>query len=123
MHSDDDFDSAMKVSDIVFNHKASPESLRGMSADQLKMIAQELPYHEITLAEIGRGISLDELLTSTGILASKGDVRRAVKNNAISINKIKTQTHDYIITSEELLQKNYLMIENGKKNKFMIGLK
>jgi len=123
IHSEKDFDSAMKVSDIVFNHKASAESLKSMSAEQLKMIAEELPHHEIASAEMSGGISLDELLTSTGILASKGEVRRAVKNNAISINKTKVQTHDHTISTKDLLQGNYLMIENGKKNKFIIALK
>jgi len=123
VHSDDDFDSAMKVSDIVFNHKASSDSLREMSSDQLNMIAEELPFHEIPASDVNNGITLDELLTSTGILSSKGDVRRAVKNNAISINKTKVQNHDHPISADDLLQGKYLMIENGKKNKFMLAIK
>jgi len=122
IHSAEDFESAMKVSDIVFNHKASAESLRSMSVDQLSMIAEELPYHTISSDHISAGISLDELLTTTGILNSKGDVRRAVKNNAISLNKTKLQTHDHSISTTDLLQGKYLMIENGKKNKFIVGV-
>lgn len=123
MHSEEDYHSAMQVSEIVFNHKASPESLRSMSADQLAMIAEELPFHQVDSSQILNGITLDELLTQTGILASKGDVRRAVKNNAISINKTKVKTHDHNLSSEDLLQGKYVMIENGKKNKFIIGTK
>lgn len=122
VHSTDDFESAMKVSDIVFNHKASPESLRNMSADQLALIAEELPFHRVDADQVSKGIALDDLLTSTGILTSKGDVRRAVKNNAIAINKTKVKTHDHSITSGDLLQGQYLMIENGKKNKFIVGI-
>lgn len=121
IHSAKDFESAMKVSDIVFNHKASAESLQSMSEDQLSMIAEELPFHNISLDQVTAGIALDELLTTTGILNSKGDVRRAVKNNAIALNKTKLQAHDHSISAADLLRGKYLMIENGKKNKFIVG--
>lgn len=120
IHSSDDFESAKKVSDIVFNHKASAESLASMSEDQLNLIADELPFYKVSKDQLSSGIALDELLTITGILSSKSDVRRAIKNNAISLNKTKLQAHDYSITAADLLQGKYLMIENGKKNKFML---
>ncbi len=122
IHSDSDYESAMQVSEIVFNHKASAESLKAMSEAQLSMISDELPFHTVSPDQISSGIALDELLTTTGIVGSKGDVRRAVKNNAIAINKTKVQAHDHAISSTDLLQGKYIMIENGKKNKFMIGI-
>lgn len=120
VHSEEDYNSAMKVSEIVFNHKASPESLAVMSENELSLIAEELPSVSVRKDKINSGIPLDELLTETEILQSKGDVRRAVKNNAISINKVKIQTHDYTINAQHLLKEKYCMIENGKKNKYMV---
>ncbi len=122
IHSASDYESAKKVSEIVFNHKASPESLSSMSKEELSLIADELPMMTISKDKISAGIPLDDLLTETNILQSKGDVRRAVKNNAISINKIKIQTHDYLVNNDHLLKEQYVMIENGKKNKYIVTL-
>ena len=120
IHSASDYESAKKVSEIVFNHKASPESLSSMSKDELSLIADELPMMTISKDKISAGIPLDDLLTETNILQSKGDVRRAVKNNAICINKIKIQTHDHLVSKEHLLKEQYVMVENGKKNKYIL---
>jgi tyrosyl-tRNA synthetase len=122
IHSQEDYESAMKVSEIVFNHKASPESLSTMSETELSLIAEELPSVSISKAKLSEGIALDDLLTETEILKSKGDVRRAIKNNAISINKVKIQAHNFTVDNQHLLQEKYCMIENGKKNKYILIL-
>ena len=51
---------------------------------------------------------------------SKGDVRRAIKNNAVSVNKEKISSHEFMINQDNLLHGKYIMVENGKKNKFMV---
>ena len=122
VHSDADYMSAMNVSEIVFNHKANEETLRSMSEGELKMISDEIPSHAMNPDKVKDGMLLDELLTESGILSSKGEVRRAVKGNAISLNKVKVTTHDQVIKSTDLLQGKYLFIENGKKKKHMIIL-
>jgi len=122
VHSDADYMSAMNVSEIVFNHKANEETLRSMSEGELKMISDEIPSHTMNPDKVKDGMLLDELLTESGILSSKGEVRRAVKGNAISLNKVKVTTHDQVIKSTDLLQGKYLFIENGKKKKHMIIL-
>ena len=122
VHSDADYMSAMNVSEIVFNHKANEETLRSMSEGELKMISDEIPSHTMNPDKVKDGMLLDELLTESGILSSKGEVRRAVKGNAISLNKVKVTTHDRVIKSTDLLQGKYLFIENGKKKKHMFIL-
>ena len=54
------------------------------------------------------------------MIKSKGDVRRAIKNNAIAVNKTKIASHDAIVNQDALLQGKYIMVENGRKNKFMV---
>lgn len=56
------------------------------------------------------------------MFASKGEVRRAIANNAISINKHKTTSPDQRITGSDLLHGKYLLVENGKKNKYLIHI-
>jgi tyrosyl-tRNA synthetase len=46
-------------------------------------------------------------------------VRKAIQNNAISVNKLKVDSHEHFITSTYFLHGKYMMVENGKKNKYM----
>jgi len=123
VHSDDAFQSVMQVSEILFNKKADAASLKAMSLEALDMVAAEIPGASISKDQLANGMPLADFLTDgTGILGSKGDVRRAVKNNAISINKIKMSAFDALIDTEQLIQGKYIMVENGKKNKFFINI-
>jgi tyrosyl-tRNA synthetase len=56
----------------------------------------------------------------TAIVPSKGEARRAVQGQAVSINKEKVQSPDTVVNHEDLLHGRYIMVENGKKNKFML---
>ncbi len=120
VHSQAAFEAAKKVSELMFNKKASSVLLE-MDADTLAIVANEIPTYTIPKATITDGLNLVDLLADqTEILASKGEARRAIKNNAISVNKSKVNDAARTLTTTDLLQGKYMMIENGKKNKFMI---
>ena len=65
---------------------------------------------------------VDLLAEKTAIVSSKGDARRALKGNAVSINKVKISDPEFIINEEHLLQDKYILVDNGKKNKFILQL-
>lgn len=121
VHSADDYQSVLSVSELLFNKKASREQLLGMTESALHSVSQEIPSHTVAKDIIANHTTITDLLAQhTTICASNGDVRRAIKNNAISINKEKATAHDQVITPESLIHGKYLMIENGKKNKYMV---
>jgi tyrosyl-tRNA synthetase len=61
---------------------------------------------------------LDLISTTTNgeIYASKGEARRALKGNAVSINKQKYQDEKLPVSEFSLLNDKYLLIGKGKKN-------
>ncbi len=121
VHSKEAFESVQQVSEILFNKKASQEYLKAMSIDALKAVSGEIPCIKIDNSILNNHLNIVDLLSEkTSILSSKGDVKRALKNNAISINKEKLTDPDYQITTEHLLHGKYIMVENGKKNKFIL---
>ncbi|MEL6942591.1 MAG: tyrosine--tRNA ligase [Bacteroidota bacterium] len=121
VHSQEDYEAAQQVSQLIFNKKASKEQLLEMSASQLKTISEEIPSFSISKDAIANKLNIIDLLAEqTQIVASKGDARRAIKGNAISINKEKVTNHEHLVSSDDLLKGEYLMVENGKKNKFML---
>ncbi len=124
VHSQEDYDAVLRVTQILFNKKASKEQLMSLKATDLALVSQEIPSFELAQSDLNDGLNIVSLLaTKTGILGSNSEVRKAIKNNAISVNKEKISNHETTLDSSQLLHNQYIMIENGKKNKFMIVFK
>ena len=95
--------------------------LMGLNENALATVANEIPSFNISKDALSNGINIVDLLAeNTAIVSSKGDARIAIKNNAISVNKEKIGNHEAVINHESLIQGKYIMVENGKKNKFML---
>jgi tyrosyl-tRNA synthetase len=123
VHSAEAFQSAKSVSNLLFNRKAGREDLLRMSQESLDLVSSELETVTIEKNVLENNSNLIDLLTDhTGFLSSKGEARRAIQNNAISINKNKISNLEAVITTDSLLHGKYIMVENGKKNKFIIKL-
>lgn len=121
VHSEEEFQAVLKVSELLFNKKATKETLHSLSQSALSTVAGEIPSFTISKDQLANGMAIAELLAEhTTILASKGEVRRAIKGNAISINKEKVSSHEAVVNQEILLHGQFFMVENGKKNKFMV---
>ena len=120
IHSIEAFESAMKVSELLFNPKANKDFLLSLTPDQLGDIAGELPNFSIS-ANVFEEISIVDLLSGlTSICSSKSEARKAIQNQAISINKRKINSIEEKINKMELVHNQYLIVENGKKNKYLI---
>lgn len=121
VHSQADYQSVLKVSELLFNRNADKEMLMGLEEKELAVVAQEIPSFSVDRTALANGVNIIDLLAEqTQIVGSKGDARRAIKGNAISVNKDKVNDHETVINHEALLQGKYLMVENGKKNKYML---
>jgi tyrosyl-tRNA synthetase len=59
------------------------------------------------------------LSAKTNFLSSNGDARRALKENAISVNKEKVKD-DFTITKEDLIANKYVLLQRGKKTYYLL---
>lgn len=112
--------SAQKVSELLFNPKSDSDFLQSLDEKELQTIAEELPTFTIRSSE---GELADILCEQSAIFSSKGDFRRAIQNNAISLNKVKIADHHHKVHARDWLHGKYLMVENGKKNKYLLEKK
>ncbi len=121
IHGQKSYESVMNVSELIFNRRANREFLQALEPEDWQAVGQEIPSYEVNRSLIPGGISLIDLMAhETDIVSSKGDARRAIQGNAVSINKEKVNSLDLSIKPEDLMQGKYLMLENGKKNKVLI---
>ena len=120
VHSQADYESVLKVTDLLFG-KGDGDILRGLATAALETIAEEIPSFKISKTDIENGMGILDLLTEkTTISPSKSEARKAIQNNAISVNKVKISTHEAVVRKSDLLHNQYIMVENGKKNKYLL---
>jgi tyrosyl-tRNA synthetase len=120
VHSEDDCHTAKEASEILFGGGAA-EALSRLPEKTLLDVFEGVPQSTVNRDALGVGI-VDFLSEKTNILTSKGEARRALKENSISINKTKV-SEETVLKQEMLLQGKYLLVQRGKKNYFLVTVK
>lgn len=119
VHSEEDFNAAIEASQILFG-KGTTESLKKLDERTLLSVFEGVPQSEVSKADVDSKIGIVEFLAeNTNIFASKGEARRMLKDNGVSINKEKVKD-TYEISSLDLLNKKYILVQKGKKNYFLV---
>ena len=120
VHSEKDYEAAVEASKILFSNQAA-EALRAIDEKTLLDVFEGVPLHEIPKEELEAGIPvLDLLAVKTPVFASKGEARKMVQGNGLSINKEKYTDPNGVINADFLLGGKYIHIQKGKKNHFLI---
>jgi len=65
------------------------------------------------------GINIIDICGYSGFLASKSEARRALKENSVSVNSEKI-TEDFNLSTSDLINGKYVLLQRGKKNKFLL---
>ena len=73
-----------------------------------------MPSTDLTKEEIGEGIQILDLLVKCELISSKGEGRRLIKQNGISVNDAKV-TDIFLEIKEDDFTDNELVIKKGKK--------
>lgn len=117
IHSQAGYELAVKASEVLFG-KATLNTLRSIQINEFDIIFDGVPQTEISAEELANSKDITDLLSvaSRGeVYASKGEARRAITQNAVSINKTKVADPAASVDLE-WLQERYLLISKGKKN-------
>ncbi|MBP6827143.1 MAG: tyrosine--tRNA ligase [Saprospiraceae bacterium] len=121
IHGQKEFDTVLAVSQLLFDPKADAATLRSLDARTLAQVAEEIPSPQLSASSFQNSAGLlDFLAEQTGILPSRSEAKKAIQNNAISINKQKISDLNATIGASDLLHGKYIMVENGKKNKYLV---
>lgn len=122
VHSRDEYENAVKASDILFGNSTS-EDLKGLNEKTFLDVFEGVPKSEIAIEDIENGLDIIVALSGqTGFLKSNGEARRALQENSISVNKEKV-SESYIINSEESINGKFVLLQRGKKNYFVLVVK
>jgi tyrosyl-tRNA synthetase len=118
IHSERDYQLVLKASDVLYG-KATLETLQSIALDEFDTIFNGVPQTEISRADWDSCPNLLDLIstaTHSEIYPSKGEARRALQQNAVSINKVKVTSPEQSLADFQLLQGRFVLVSKGKKN-------
>ena len=121
VHSQADFENAEKASTILYS-KSFKADIQTLDEATFLDVFEGVPTAEVSKSLLEAGLDMIAALSAeTNFLASNGEARRALKENSISVNKEKVG-EDYKISSADLINDTYVIINRGKRSTFIIRL-
>lgn len=123
VHSKEEYEAAVEASEILFGN-GTAEQLKKIDDKTFISVFEGVPCFDIESNVLKQGVNVVDLLAErTAIFPSKGELRRTIQGNGLSINKNKVPNVDLIVDNEFLLGEKYILIQKGKKNYFIIEVK
>ena len=120
VHGQQAYDKAVEASQMLFS--GNSEALRSLDEKTFLAVFGDVPSFDVPRAELPCGI-LDLLAVKTAIFPSKGEARKMVQGNGVSLNKDKVTDIDYQIGEKDIVNGHYILAQKGKKNYFIINVK
>ena len=119
VHSQADFENAEKASTILYS-KSFKADIQTLDEATFLDVFEGVPTADVSKTFLESGLDMIAALSAeTNFLASNGEARRALKENSISVNKEKVG-EDYKISSTDLINDTYVIINRGKRSTFII---
>ena len=119
VHSQADFENAEKASTILYS-KSFKADIQTLDEATFLDVFEGVPTAEVSKSLLEAGLDMIAALSAeTNFLASNGEARRALKENSISVNKEKVG-EDYKISSADLINDTYVIVNRGKRSTFII---
>ncbi len=111
LHGSEEYEKAKKISKVLFT-----DEIKTLDAKTLKDNFKDVPSFVIN-----SDINIIDLLVNNKICSSKREARELVNGNAISINNDKITDENYLVTKDNAIDKEVVIIKKGKK-KYFLGL-
>jgi tyrosyl-tRNA synthetase len=121
VHGKEEYEKATAASNILFG-KSTSEDLKSLDEQTFLDVFDGVPQAKISKEDMTNGLDMvGALAAKTNFLKSNGDARRALKENAVSVNKEKIK-EDFLITPKDLIANKYVLLQRGKKTYFLLKI-
>ncbi|HEY6504954.1 MAG TPA: tyrosine--tRNA ligase [Chitinophagaceae bacterium] len=117
VHGKVEYEKAVETTQKLFaNQNAPAESLSTEDLEAMEGVVKS----DFAKEKIGAGIDVVSFLAETGIFPSKGEARKTIQGGGVSINRKKVEAIDFKIETSLLLHDQYLLVQKGKKNYYLV---
>ena len=118
VHGEAAYEFALKASEILFA-PTTLETLQSLTEAQLLEVLEGVPQVQGSKADLTNGVDIITFMADQKIVNSKGDARKLIQNGGVAINKQKIGLEELTITTDNLLNQKYLLIQKGKSNYYL----
>lgn len=119
VHGSAQYQNALLASEILFG-KATDQELKRLDRSTFLEVFDGVPQAEISRDELDAGLDIvAALVEKSGFLKSNGEARRALDQQSIYINKSKVEG-TYVIGPQDLIDNQFVLLQRGKKNYFIL---
>lgn len=113
VHGEEALEEALRVTEALFKG-----SMSSLSKKEFLMLAQTLEAIDLEDSQ-----SLMDTLIQAKLAQSRREAREFIKNNAVSINDVKQTDIDYVLSKEDAIFDQYVILRRGKKKYAIIKFK
>lgn len=120
VHGEQEADRVMEDTNRIFSQRLTRPDLVNMNeSDFLAHFGGLIPTI-VPHATVDEGVGLLEFLSDiTSLFPSRGEVRRAIKENSLRVNQRPVEESKRI-TRKDLVGQHYILIQRGKKKFFLV---
>ena len=113
VHSEEDLKNVIFASNIIFS-KESKDNLSEIDEKTLLQIFDGLPVTKISLSDYQKSENIENVLMNSSLFNSFSDLRRALKENSVSVNRKKIDA-EAKISEIDIIKNKYIIVQRGKK--------
>ncbi len=120
VHGEKEYENAVAASSMLFGNSTS-EQLRKLDEKTFLSVFSGVPTFDVTSSELPCNI-IDFLSVKTSVFPSKGEARKMIQGNGVSLNKDKISDINYNVSEADIIDGKYILAQKGKKNYFIINI-
>ncbi len=119
VHGEKEYNEAIETTEKLFADQNAPAET--LTKDDLENMEGVVKCN-YSLDKIKAGTDLTTFLAETAIFPSKGEARKMIQNGGININRKKTSSPQSMMDETMLLHGQYLLVQKGKRNYFLVSV-
>jgi len=118
VHSENEYDKAVEASSVLFG-KDTHDILARLDEQTFLSVFDGVPQYPISKEALPCGL-IDALAVTAPIFPSKGECRKMIQGGGVSINKVKVTDIAAQLTSDDIIDGKYILVQKGKKDYFIL---
>ena len=118
VHGDHGMASAQRATEVLFGGE-----IAGLGADEIADVFADVPSSEIARAGLeGDGTGVLDLFADAGVCKSRGEARRSIEGGGLSINNVRVEKVEAMVTTTDAIEGRFLILRKGKKTYHMVRI-
>lgn len=115
VHGETELAKAHRASEVLFGGE-----MTGLGAREVADIFADVPSSTIPAAQFDGGLSVIDLLATSGVASSKGDARRSIEGGGMYLNNVRITDAQQTVSRDDAIEGQFLVLRKGRKQYHLV---